>query len=189
MSDRRLFLSTLMGGATLVASGSLASQLGCRKADAIPGGDARPTGDLSILNGALILEHTAIYAYGLAGGSGLLSKGVLSVGGTFKASHETHREALTAVIRSLGGAPADPKKEYDFNAFELKTEADVLRLAIFLEMKAARAYQSAINQFRTKALLDAAARIMGDEVSHAVILRAALGKPPVGFFSQIDELE
>ncbi len=186
MSDRRLFLSTLVGGATLAASSSL---LGCRKTEAIPSADTRPTGDLSILNGALILEHTAIYAYGLAGGSGLLSKGVLAVGGTFKASHESHREALSAVIRSLGGAPADPKKDYDFSAFELKSEADVLRLALFLEMKAARAYQSAVSQFKTKALLDAAARILGDEVSHAAILRSALGKPPVGFFSQIDELE
>ena len=79
--------------------------------------------------------------------------------------------------------------EHDFSAFELKSEADVLRLALFLEMKAARAYQSAIAQFKTKALLDAAARIMGAEVSHATILRSALGKAPTGFFSQIDELE
>lgn len=186
MSDRRLFLSTLMGGAALAASGTL---LGCRKPDVAPNGDSRPTGDLSILNGALVLEHTAIYAYGLAGGSGLLSKGVLAVGGTFKSSHESHREALSAVIKSLGGSPADPKKDYDFSAFELKSEADVLRLALFLEMKAARAYQSAVSQFKTKALLEAAARIMGDEVSHATILRAALGKAPVGFYSQIDELE
>ena len=186
MSDRRLFLNTLMGGAALATSGSL---LGCRKPEAAPSGEGRPTGDLSILNGALVLEHTAIYAYSLAGGSGLLSKGVLAVGGTFKGSHESHREALTAVIRSLGGSPADPKSEYDFSAFELKSEADVLRLALFLEMKAARAYQSAIAQFRTRSLLEAAARIMGDEVSHATVLRGALGKAPAGFYSQLDELE
>ncbi len=186
MSDRRLFLSALLGGAAVAASGSL---VGCAKPGIIPSRDARPTGDLSILNGALVLEHTAIYAYGLAGGSGLLSKGVLAVGGTFKGSHESHREALSATIRSLGGSPADPKKDYDLSAFELKTEADVLRLALFLEMRAARAYQSAISQFKTKSLLEAAARIMGDEVSHATILRAALGKAPAGFYSQIDEME
>ena len=59
----------------------------------------------------------------------------------------------------------------------------------FLEMKAARAYQAAVSQFKTKSLLEAAARIMGDEVSHATILRAALGKAPAGFYSQIDEVE
>lgn len=186
MPDRRLFLSALMGGAAVAASGGL---LGCRKPGAAPGGEPRPTGDLSILNGALVLEHTAIYAYVLAGGSGLLSKGVLAVGGAFKGSHESHREALSAVIRDLGGSPAEPRKEYDFSAFELKSEADVLRLALFLEMKAARAYQSAVSQFKTKSLLEAAARIMGDEVSHATVLRGALGKAPVGFYSQIDEVE
>lgn len=186
MAERRLFLNSLLGGATLAASGGL---LACKKTVAVPGGDSRPTGDLSILNNALVLEHTAIYAYGLAGGSGLLSKGVLGVGGTFKASHESHREALSAVIHNLGGSPADPRKEYDFSAFDLKTEADVLRLALFLEMKAARAYQSAVAKFQTRALVDAAARILGDEVSHATILRAALGKAPVGYYTQIDELE
>lgn len=186
MQHRRIFLNTLLGGATLAASGSL---LACKKAAATPLGDARPTGDLSLLNGALVLEHTAIYAYGLAGGSGLLSKGVLSVGGTFKASHESHREALSAVIHDLGGSPADARKDYDFSAFDLKTEADVLRLALFLEMKAARAYQAAVAHFQTRSLMEAAARILGDEVSHAAILRSALGKAPVGFYSQIDELE
>ena len=186
MSDRRLFLSALMGGAALAASGSL---LGCKQPVAASSGESRPTGDLSILNGALALEHTAIYAYGLAGGSGLLSKGVLAVGGTFKGSHESHREALSAMIKSLGGSPVDPKKDYDLSAFELKSEGDVLRLALFLEMKAARAYQSAISQFRTQSLLEAAARIMGEEVSHATILRATLGKAPTGFYSQLDEME
>jgi len=186
MSDRRLFLSALMGGAALAVSGSL---VGCKKTEATPSGDSRPAGDLSILNGALVLEHTAIYAYGLAGGSGLLSTGLLAVGGTFKGSHESHREALSAVIKSLGGSPVDPKKDYDFSAFELRSEADVLRLALFLEMKAARAYQSAVSQFKTKSLLDAAVRIMGDEVSHATVLRSALGKAPAGFYSQIDEVD
>jgi hypothetical protein len=147
----------------------------------------RPSSDVGLLNIALELEHTAIYAYGLAAGSGLLSKGVLSVGGLFKASHETHREALTAVIKQTGGFPMPPRKDYDLSAFDLKTEVDVLRLALFLEMKAARTYQKALSQFRNPKLLDAAARIMGDEVSHAAVLRGALGKGPVGFYGQIDE--
>jgi bacterioferritin (cytochrome b1) len=144
--------------------------------------------DLALLNGALDLEHTAIFAYGLAGGSGLLGKAALAVGGTFRSSHETHREALSAVITGLGGSPVEARRGYDFSAFELKTETDVLRLALFLEMKAARAYQSALAKVQSRSLLEAAARIMGDEVSHAAILRAVLGKAPVGFFGQIDEV-
>lgn len=188
MSDRRGFLNTLAGGAALAVLPAFA--LGCGRPETAPagGGGERPVSDLTLLNGALDLEHTAIYAYGLAGGSGLLSKGALAVGGTFKTSHETHREALGAVIRSLGGSPVDAKRAYDFGAFELKTEVDVLRLALFLEMKAARAYQAAVAKLQSRSLLEAAARIMGDEVSHAAILRSVLGKAPVGFYGQIDEV-
>ncbi len=187
MSDRRGFLATLAGSAALAALPSL-GLVGCSKPEAAPGGGDRPVSDLTLLNGALELEHTAIYAYGLAAGSGLLSKGALAVGGTFKGSHETHREALSAVITSLGGSPVDAKGSYDFIAFDLKTEVDVLRFALFLEMKAARAYQAALAKLQSRSLLDAAARIMGDEVSHAAVLRSVLGKAPVGFYGQIDEV-
>lgn len=186
MSDRRAFLGSFAGAAALAALPSLA--LGCDRPASVPGTGDRPVSDLTLLNGALDLEHTAIYAYGLAAGSGLLGKGALAVGGLFKGSHESHREALSAVISSLGGSPVDPKRSYDFSAFELKTEADVLRFALFLEMKAARAYQAAIAKLQSRSLLDAAARIMGDEVSHAAVLRSALGKGPVGFYGQIDEV-
>ena len=177
MTNRRSFLATLAGGAAFAGLPLLGS----------PKTKPRPSNDVGLLNTALELEHTAIFAYGLAAGSGLLSKGVLGVGGLFKTSHETHREALTAVIKQLGGFPMAPRKDYDLSAFELKTEVDVLRLALFLEMKAARTYQKAISQFHNAKLLDAAARIMGDEVSHAAVLRGALGKGPVGFYGQIDE--
>lgn len=188
MSDRRGFLATLAGSAALAALPPLA--LACRRPEAgpAPASGDRPVSDLALLNGALDLEHTAIYAYGLAAGSGLLSKGALAVGGTFRGSHETHREALSAVITGLGGSPVDPKRSYDFSAFELKTEADVLRFALFLEMKAARAYQAALARLQSRSLLDAAARIMGDEVSHAAVLRSVLGKAPVGFYGQMDEV-
>ncbi len=63
----------------------------------------------------------------------------------------------------------------------------MLRLALFLEMKAAHAYNDSLKQFRRKALLDAAGRIMGDEASHAAVLRGALGKGPVAFWNQLDE--
>lgn len=177
MTTRRSFLQILAGTA---AASSLPLLGGGAKG-------SRPPSDVALLNVALELEHTAIYAYGLAAGSGLLSKGSLGVGGLFKASHETHREALTAVVKQAGGFPMGPRKDYDLSAFDLKTEADVLRLALFLEMRAARTYQKALSQFRNPRLLDAAARIMGDEVSHAAVLRGALGKGPVGFYGQLDE--
>lgn len=181
MSERRTFLKTLASGTALLGIGGLE----------LPALEAADRGhapsDVALLNTALELEHTAIFAYGFAAGSGLLSKGTLAVGGLFKGAHETHRAALIQAIKDQKGFPIAAKKSYSFDAFELKTEADVLRLALFLELKAARAYDDSLRQFRHKALLDAAGRIMGDEVGHAAILRSALGKPPVAFWSQMDE--
>lgn len=184
MTERRSFLQTLAGGTLLGLTGLPLLPAG--SASTSPG--PRPPSDVALLNVALELEHTAIFAYGVAAGSGLLSKGTLELGGLFKGSHEAHRAALTLVIKELGGFPIAPKSAYDLSAFDLKTEVDVLRLALFLEMKAANTYQKALAQFRSRKLLDAAGRIMGDEVSHATVLRSALGKAPVAFYGQLDEV-
>jgi hypothetical protein len=170
-----------MGGTALLGIGGL-------ELPALEAADAhRAPSDVALLNTALELEHTAIYAYGFAAGSGLLRPGTFAVGGLFKSSHEAHRAALTQAIKDLKGFPIAAKRSYSFDAFELKTEADVLRLALFLELKAAHAYNGALRQFRHKTLLDAAGRIMGDEVSHAAVLRSALGKSPVASWNQLDE--
>ncbi len=181
MAERRDFLRTVVGGTALLGLSGL-------DLPAMEAADrGRAPSDVAVLNTALELEHTAIFAYGLAAGSGLLSNGTLAVGALFKGSHETHRAALTQAIKDLKGFPIAARKSYAFDAFELKTEADVLRLALFLELKAAHAYNESLRQFRHKALLDAAGRILGDEVSHAAVLRAALGRGPVAFWGQLDE--
>lgn len=146
-----------------------------------------PVSDVALLNHALELEHMAVFAYSLAGGSPLLSAPALGLATLFKGSHEAHREALEKAIRGLGGFPITPEKRYTFDAFELRTESDVVRLALFLELKAVRAYREALAQFRHRPLCSAASRILADEASHAAVLRAALGKGPVAFASQLDE--
>ena len=175
---RRSFLAVL-------AAGGAGALLPSRPA----AGAASPTppSDVALLNIALELEHTAVHAYGVAAGSGLLSRPVLEVGALFRSSHEKHREALERAIHQLGGFPLPRRESYDLSAFELKTEKDVLRLALFLEMKAAHTYRKALVEFRRKPLLEAAGRILGDEVSHAAFLRAALGRGPVAFADPLDE--
>lgn len=151
------------------------------------GRSTKPVSDVALLNGALELEHMAVYAYDLAGGAKLLSAPALGVAQLFKGSHEAHREALGKAIKNLGGFPINPEKQYRFEAFELRTEIDVLRLALFLELKAVRAYRDALSRFRHRDLALAAGRILADEASHATTLRAALGKGPVAFAGQLDE--
>ena len=102
-------------------------------------GKEKPEGDdIVLMNTALALEHQAIWAYGLAGKSGLLSEKAKEVGLLFQGSHEIHRDLLVGAIRGKGAAPVEPKNEYVFGV-PLTNEKDVLELAFKLEVGAARA--------------------------------------------------
>jgi len=56
--------------------------------------------DITLMNTALALEHEAIWAYGLAGKSGLLSAKAKEVGLLFQGSHELHRDLLVDAIKN-----------------------------------------------------------------------------------------
>src|SRR5499427_10561824 len=81
--------------------------------------------DIVLMNTALDIEHQAIWAYGLAGKSGLLSAKAKEVGLLFQGSHEIHRDLLASAIKNKGGTPSEPKKEYVFGV-PLTNEKDVL---------------------------------------------------------------
>jgi hypothetical protein len=144
-----------------------------------------PADDVLLLNTALALEHEAIWAYGLAGNSGLLSATAKSVGLLFQGSHEIHRDLLVDVIKRKGGQPVDARKEYVFGV-PLKKEEDVLELAFKLEVGAARAYLSVVDKFQDRALSASASRILSDEVLHATVLRSVLGRDVVPTFRLIE---
>jgi len=144
-----------------------------------------PGDDVVLLNTALALEHEAIWAYGLAGKSGLLSAKAKEVGLLFQGSHEIHRDLISGVVKGKGGSPVEPKKEYVF-AVPLATEKDVLELAFKLEVGAARAYLSVVDRFQDRALSASAARILSDEVLHATVLRAVLGRDVIPQFRLIE---
>jgi hypothetical protein len=130
-------------------------------------------------------EHEAIWAYGLAGKSGLLSAKAAEVGLLFQGSHEIHRDIISKAIKGKGGQPVESKKEYVFNV-PLANEKDVLELAFKLEVGAARAYLSVVDRFQDRALSAAAGRILSDEVLHATVLRSVLGRDVVPTFRLID---
>lgn len=143
------------------------------------------TDDIQLMNTALALEHEAIWAYGLAGRSGLLSAKASEVGLLFQGSHEVHRDLLTDTIKKKGGQPVEPRKEYVFGV-PLANEKDVLELAFKLEIGAARAYLSTVDRFKDRALAASAGRILSDEVLHATVLRSVLGRDPVPTFRLIE---
>lgn len=144
--------------------------------------------DVDILNIALGLEHEAINAYQLGAGSGLLQKPVLDVAVQFQGHHKTHRDALAATIRKLGGQPVAEKKLEDYardlGAASLKSQADVLALAARLELGATNAYLSVIPAMADRELAKVAARLAADETMHFTVLNNALGRPlPAGALS------
>lgn len=137
--------------------------------------------DAGLLNAAIALEHEGIAAYQIAAGSGLLSKGVLQVGVLFQSHHKRHRDLLSDAVRRLGGKPAIAKSDADYakdiGAAALKTEADVLKLALKLELGAANAYVGLIAPLNNRDLATLIGRIGEDEAGHFGYLSAATNTP------------
>ena len=174
---RRGFLRA--SGVTVLSASAVALLAGSETmALARPGNAAN---DVGILNTALGLEHEAISAYQIGAGSGLLQKPVLDVAVKFQSDHKAHRDALTATIKKLGGAPVAARSDAEvaqaLNAASLKTQTDVLRLAQRLEKGAANAYIGVIPSFSDKMLAQVSARLAADEAVHWIVLSQALKDP------------
>lgn len=175
--SRRTFLSgtsvaMLSTGAVLLLAGQDAGAAGS-KADA--------AGDVGILNVALGLEHQGINAYTLGAKSGLLQKPVLDIALKFQDDHKIHRDLLIGAIAKLGGKAVEEKSldvyAKALNASQLKSQEDVLKLALSLELGATNAYLGVIPAFKDHAFAKVAARLAADEVAHWAILNNALGMP------------
>jgi len=142
--------------------------------------------DVAIMNTALGLEHQAIAAYMAGAGTKLLSDPVLNVAVKFMKQHQEHRDALAKTIKAFGGKPVEAKASYDVGKIasdvgvkELKSEKDIVMLAMKLEAQATSAYYGAIPGIASKDVLKAAVSIMADEAQHTAILRNALGEDAV----------
>jgi hypothetical protein len=176
-NTRRLFLrgttaAMLSSGAVLLLAGQEAGAAGSKKDSA---------SDVGILNVALGLEHQGINAYTLGAKSGLLQKPVLDIALKFQADHKVHRDLLIGAIVKLGGKAVEEKSldvyAQALNASQLKSQEDVLKLALSLELGATNAYLGVIPSFKDHAFAQVAARLAADEVAHWAILNNALGMP------------
>lgn len=176
-SSRRSFLrgtttAMLSTGAVLLLAGQDAGAAGNME-------DA--ASDVGILNVALGLEHQGINAYTLGAKSGLLQKPVLDIALKFQDDHKMHRDLLIGAIVKLGGKAAEEKSldvyAKALNAGQLKSQEDVLKLALSLELGATNAYLGVIPAFKDHAFAKVAARLAADEVAHWAVLNNALGMP------------
>jgi Ferritin-like domain len=163
---------TLLAGAgLLIGAASLAA----------PAMAADAAGDVTVMHGALALEHEGIAAYRLAGASGLLQPDTLKVAVLFKGHHEQHRDALANLIRKAGGKPVEPKPDAayvkELNLAALKTQGDVVMLATKLELGATNAYAGQVAALHDPQLAHLFAQLSADEAVHWTTLNNAAGTP------------
>ncbi len=132
--------------------------------------------DVDMMNAAIGLEQEAIFVYKAAAGTKLLSEGVLKVALKIVDQHVEHEKALAALVTKQGGTPVKAKDKYDLP--DLKTEKDILMLALKKEMEAANAYFDIVQKATDVATKGLVGSIMNDETTHVVTLASALGMSP-----------
>ena len=177
-SRRQLIKAGLFGAVGVASAAVVPSVIAAqpKKADIM--------NDIKVLNGALFLEHQAIWAYGFAAtklSKGDVGKAVLAIALANKADHEIHRDTLSGVIKQLGGTPVMAKMDYlktvtpyiEKGEGNLDSDVNIAKLALALEVDAAIAYAGEIAKLKTPALITAGATIGAAEASHATVIRAA----------------
>lgn len=97
-TPRRIFLRN--AGCAMTSFGALAIASSPAMAVTTQSGSGSEQ-DVSIMQGALALEHEGIAAYRLAGASGLLTPGTLKVALIFLGHHQQHRDHLRQLSAKL----------------------------------------------------------------------------------------
>jgi rubrerythrin len=131
-------------------------------------------GDVDIVNFALTLEYLETAFYQQAAKAKLSSE-FAAMAKTFGEEEAQHVDALTATVKKLGGTPA-AMPMVDFGT--LKTEADVLKLAVVFEDTGVSAYNGAAPMIKSKEVLGAAGSIVQVEARHAAAVRLAAKQDP-----------
>jgi rubrerythrin len=174
-SRRDLMRRGLVVGGAVVAATTVPFLLGARNAM------AQAEGDAAILEAAIGLEQTAVFAYKAAADSGKLGKAT-AVATLFAKQEQEHADALIQALEGLGGkAPAKPKGVEDVEGLAKAAggdATDILNYAVEIETMAVGAYYDAHGKLKTPELLSAGASIMANEAQHLVVLRQALKKNP-----------
>lgn len=132
--------------------------------------------DVDLLNAAIALEQQAIWTYTTAAKTNLLKPEVLAVATKIAGQHVDHEKAWTAEVQKLGGTPPTAKDKYDLP--DLKTQEDILKYALSLEVLAANTYFDVLQKLTSKTFKSISASIMNDETTHVVVLSSALGMQP-----------
>jgi rubrerythrin len=177
--DRRELLRRGVGlGGAVVAASAIPLLFAVR--DAFAQGDT----DASLLGKAIGLERVAVLAYDTLLGRGLLAPPATTLMQTLRGHEQAHAVTLTRALTDLGGTPPPKVGPGDVEKVvaglgDIASEKDALTFAVALETAAIAAYYDAQAKFVEAKLLQDGAMIMAAEGQHLVVLRRALGLPPV----------
>jgi rubrerythrin len=142
-------------------------------------------GDLTVLRTASSLELVAVATYDAAIKSNLVTTpAVLDAAKTFMAQHKDHANLFESLTKKLGGEPFTTPNPVVTQQLQprlgaLKSEQDVVTLALELERSAAATYLAAVGTFTEQSLNEAIMSVGGVESRHAAVLATVLGQPPV----------
>jgi hypothetical protein len=133
--------------------------------------DPEKGSDAAILNASLSRELTILSAY--KQGRSLLRGTERPVVRQLYAHEWEYVDALTKAVRGLGGDTEAEAEELDFS--QVKSQADVLRLAYELEGAALDFYLDSAAQLYTAAPRTLDAALAAGHAQHLVVLRQGLG--------------
>jgi hypothetical protein len=138
---------------------------------------ATPSADTGVLAAAAGLEETAVAAYETALTSGHLDAATAKTARLLQSHEEAHRDRLKAL---LGGTAPRPVSGNLLAPVKKATSQRQLVAALLkLEATIVSAHYDAVGRLSGPGGLDAIAEIMASEGQHLVVLRTALGQPPV----------
>jgi hypothetical protein len=198
-SDKNDATATTVAGAATTAAGT-ATTVGSTMAPATTamGTDttaaAMMSQDVVILRTASSLEEVAVAAYQLAIDSGLVTtSAIVDAAKLFQSHHKEHSALFQGATKKAGGEPFAKPNPAVLALFQpkidaLKTENDVVALALQLEMAAAQTYQSTVSLFTDMTLNVAAMSVGGVEARHAAVLATVLGQPAVPKAFQVTDM-
>ncbi len=173
--SREAFLAraTLAAGA-VYGLGAVGPFVGKALAESATGLEA--TGDIAILNFALLLEHLESIFYDQARRRVSLDSDAQKLTEELALNEGAHVSALMTVIGTLGGQPTrEPEVEFG-DAFSSQTS--YLKLAQTFEDTGVSAYNGAGPMLESKEALAAAGTIVQVEGRHAALIRMMRGQEP-----------
>jgi len=177
--------ATLIGAAVLAACGDDDSATTATSVATTTGGDdgsAPAAGDMdaALARTAASLEKLAVDTYQVGIDSGLVTTAAIGdAAKLFQAHHQSHLDALNGAIADLGGEKVTTQNEAVFKGIvepavkAATTEADVVELALGLELQAAQTYVFAAGALSVPALRSTIMTIGSIETRHAVVLQMA----------------